>query len=74
MAACRDGEKTQDGSPNGAFTKALLKVWKDGAFDRDYVKFMGEIRTEIRSMFPNQSPTLTPQPPPAFSNEQPFTI
>jgi len=74
MAACLDGEKTQDGSPNGAFTKALLKVWNDGAFDSNYITFMGEIRAEIRSMFPTQFPILTPPSPPAFSSERPFTI
>lgn len=74
MAACRDGEKTQDGLPNGAFTKALLKVWNNGAFDSNYITFMGEIGAEIRSMFPTQFPTLTPSSPPAFSSERPFTI
>lgn len=74
LAACKDDETTQDGSPNGAFTTALLKVWKNGAFVGSYVEFTDEIRAEIRSRFPTQFPTLTPENPPAFSSEQPFSI
>jgi hypothetical protein len=74
MAACQDGGTTQDSSPNGAFTKALLRVWNAGAFDGDYVTFMDKIRAEMRGEFPSQIPAFTPKDPPAFSSERPFSV
>lgn len=74
MAACRDKAKTKDGSPNGAFTRVLLDVWRNGGSSSDYVTFMENIGTRIRVEFPDQFPTTKPDVLPAFSSTPPFSI
>lgn len=74
LAACADGKTTQDGTPNGAFTAALLKVWDNGAFPGDYVTFRDKIEEEIRKTAELQTPALKTENAASLSGEQPFTI
>ena len=80
MAACEDGATTKDGLLHtdgllhGGFTRALLQVWNDGMFEGNYVTFMNAIQSRIASDFPGQVPILTPEIPPAFSVQHPFSV
>ena len=61
-----------DGDPNGAFTGALLKVWKNGAFVGDYSRFHKQI---VRELPASQTPNLFPLGEAGpFLKQQPFRI
>jgi len=79
LAACRDNEVTQDGSPNGAFTTALLEVVNNNvpganiSFQGDYDMFLNAISQKL----PNQHPVRLPKNPnaePVFLGQRPFTV
>jgi hypothetical protein len=80
LAACEDGKTTKDGLLHtdgllhGAFTRALLEVWENGAFAGSYITFIEAIRAHIAAEFPGQRANLTPEVPPAFSVQKPFSI
>jgi hypothetical protein len=78
LAACRDGEDTPDGDPDGLFTKLLLDVWDGGIGDRQrrfsgsYLNFIDAIRAKFNGL--NQTPILTPVGLPDFRDKNPFSI
>jgi len=72
LSACEEGEDAVEGAKHGAFTQALLDVWRDGDFVGNYLDFMAEIQNKFGQT--TQHPKLTPDPPPNFSSERPFTI
>lgn len=72
LSACRDDQKAADGDPNGAFTAALLKVWKNGNFNGNYNTLMAGVSAGFNGT--QQTPTLTQSGAPDFSTEQPFKI
>lgn len=39
ISGCQDNQLSSDGTFNGAFTGALLRVWSDGRYQGDYDKF-----------------------------------
>lgn len=72
ISGCQDNQTSMDGPRNGAFTKALLDVWGNGAYHGDYVKFHGEIR---RRLPPSQTPNLfTLGTAAKFLTQQPFSV
>lgn len=72
LSACQDDQKAADGDPNGAFTAALLKVWKNGNFNGTYTKLMADVSAGFNTN--QQTPILTQIGAPDFSTEQPFKI
>ncbi|MFC8509900.1 caspase family protein [Streptomyces sp. NPDC057411] len=73
VSACQDNQVAADGAVNGAFTEALLDVWRDGAFRGDYRSFHRAIQGKLP---PSQSPNLhtTGAPPEDFLGQRPFTV
>ncbi|MFD3998427.1 caspase domain-containing protein [Streptomyces sp. NPDC058583] len=73
VSACQDNQEASDGDVNGAFTKALLQVWDDGAFRGGYRDFHRAIQ---RRLPPTQSPNLhlTGTPDQEFVDQRPFTV
>lgn len=74
ISACQDNQLAADGFINGAFTGALLKVWREGAFEGDYNEFYKEIQRKM--VTPDQSPnkfTVGPQSE-TFMLQAPFSI
>jgi hypothetical protein len=73
MSACQDNQVAMEGSKNGLFTEALLRVWDKGRFEGGYHHF----RTEIAGfMSPTQSPkyTIVGHRERAFEHQRPFSI
>lgn len=73
VSACQDNQVAADGDVNGAFTEALLNVWRDGAFRGDYRTFHRALQGELP---PTQSPNLytTGAPSEDFLGQKPFTV
>jgi hypothetical protein len=72
ISGCQDNQTSMDGDPNGAFTGALLKVWKNGAFVGDYSRFHKQIVRELpASQTPNLFPLGAAGP---FLKQQPFRV
>lgn len=73
VSACQDNQVAADGAVNGAFTEALLEVWRDGAFHGDYRTFHKAIQAKLP---PTQSPNLytTGSPTEAFLGQRPLTV
>lgn len=73
LAAALDGQTARDGVRNGAFTDALLRVWRGGAFQGSYGDFHAAIYRLLRG---RQSPCLERAGvrSPAFEAQRPFTI
>ncbi|MER8043621.1 caspase family protein [Streptomyces sp. NPDC094032] len=73
VSACQDNQVAADGAVNGAFTEALLDVWRDGAFAGDYRTFHTSIQAKLP---PTQSPNLytTGAPTEAFLGQKPLTV
>ena len=73
ISACQDNQVAMDGTKNGLFTEALLKVWDNGRFRGGYHHF----RTEIAGFLPpTQSPkyTIVGHRERAFEHQGPFAI
>jgi hypothetical protein len=51
ISACQENEIAGDGTPNGQFTGALLKVWKDGEFAGTYKDFHQQITDELQKKY-----------------------
>ena len=72
ISGCQDNQTSMDGDPNGAFTGALLKVWKNGTFVGDYSRFHKQIVRELpASQTPNLFPLGAAGP---FLKQQPFSV
>ena len=72
ISGCQDNQTSMDGDHNGAFTEAMLKVWKQGQFSGDYNSFHLKIR---QSMPASQSPNLfVLGGAAAFLAQSPFTV
>jgi hypothetical protein len=72
ISGCQDNQTSMDGDPNGAFTGALLKVWKNGTFAGDYSRFHKQIVRELpASQTPNLFPLGAAGP---FLKQQPFSV
>jgi hypothetical protein len=73
VSGCQDNQLSLDGTFNGLFTATLLRVWKEGAFQRSYVDFHREI---VNRMPPTQTPNhfRVGRQDPAFEAQRPFTI
>lgn len=72
LSACEENEDAVEGEKHGAFTQALLDVWKGGKFVGNYRDFISEIGNKFSGTI--QHPNMKPVPPPDFSNQHPFTI
>jgi hypothetical protein len=72
ISGCQDEEFSYDGNPNGAFTGALLKVWKRGGFAGDYAEFHQAIKAGLQQQHPNLFTTGAANP--GFLKEKPFKI
>lgn len=72
LSACLDNEKAADGPEHGAFTKSLLDVWANGAFNGNYLELIDKIKEPFNNT--SQTPNLTPFGIPDFTTERPFTI
>lgn len=69
LAACNDDQKTAEDGEHGLFTKELLKVWNDGAFDGSHNDlFVALKRTREKTTEFRVGP-----PDPAFEAGRPFT-
>lgn len=72
ISGCQDNQTSMDGAHNGAFTEALLRVWKNGTFSGNYGSFHARIRA---SMPASQSPNLfTLGRAGSFLAQAPFTV
>ena len=72
ISGCQDNQTSLDGDPNGAFTGALLKVWKNGTFVGDYSRFHKQI---VRELPASQTPNLFPLGAAGrFLKQQPFRV
>jgi len=73
ISGCQDSQLSQDGDFNGLFTANMLRVWKEGAFTKDYVKFHQEI---LKRMPPDQSPNYyrVGSDDKIFEAQNPFTV
>lgn len=75
FSGCQDNQLSQDGFLNGLFTSKLLRVWADGNFKGNYLKFYKKI---VKSM--NDTPSQTPNhfvigpKDIVFESQKPFTI
>jgi hypothetical protein len=56
ISGCRDDQVSRDGSSNGLFTGALLKVWDGGRFQGDHAALHAAVAKLIE---PVQSPQLS---------------
>ena len=73
ISGCQDNQSSMDGTRNGLFTEALLKVWDKGAFKGGYKRFWREIsRTMPASQSPNLFPVGVANRP--FERQRPFTV
>ncbi|MEU5806320.1 caspase family protein [Streptomyces sp. NPDC047718] len=73
ISACQDDQVAMDGSANGAFTAALLRVWDEGAFNGAYQDFHRSIKERLpRSQVPNFHTTGNPGAD--FLAQKPFTV
>lgn len=73
ISGCQDNQTSLDGLGNGAFTAALISVWDNGRFSRNYAAFHGAI---LRKMPETQSPNhwcIGPKNP-VFDAQTPFAI
>lgn len=73
VSGCQDNQLSMDGTFNGAFTGALVRVWRDGAFQGGYEAFTKAIRAKLPS---DQSPNFYAVGvwDPAFALGQVFSI
>ncbi len=75
LAACQDSEFAEDGEENGAFTAQLLKVWNDGAFDKNYDLFIKAIQEPFDFEGSTQHPIMQKDDADEkFVDQIPFTI
>ncbi len=72
ISGCQDNQTSLDGPFNGAFTSALLRVWRDGAFQGTY----RTLHKRIQQLLPStQQPNLmTVGYGKPFTGSRPFTI
>jgi hypothetical protein len=72
ISGCKDDQLSLDGMSNGLFTRTLLKVWNEGAFEGDYVAFHQAI---VERMPDEQTPQLSMVGTPSeeFEHERPLT-
>ncbi|KPH04263.1 hypothetical protein AOG23_34240 [Rhizobium acidisoli] len=73
ISGCQDNQTSLDGLGNGAFTAALINVWDNGRFSRNYAAFHGAI---LSKMPETQSPnhwSIGPKNP-VFDAQTPFAI
>jgi hypothetical protein len=74
LAACRDGERAQDGKPHGLFTEKLLEVWSKGV-RYSYRAFLSDIAERVTSKNSDQKPGISGYPDrESFADESPFAI
>ncbi|MET0794886.1 MAG: caspase family protein [Polyangiaceae bacterium] len=72
ISACQDPQLALDGTFNGAFTRALLRVWNDGTFRGNYRTFHSAIQFQLPL---TQQPNLeTLGSGRSFVLDQPFRI
>ncbi len=72
ISGCQDNQTSMDGDRNGAFTRALLDVWAEGAFPGDYRRFHATIRSRLPA---SQSPNLfTLGRAATFAKQRPFAV
>jgi hypothetical protein len=73
ISGCQDNQVSLDGPKNGAFTQALLAVWKNGKFTGGYRKFHRHVVNKLPiTQTPNYATTGAPNP--VFERQRPFTI
>ncbi len=75
FSGCQDNQLSQDGFLNGLFTAKMLRVWADGNFKGNYLKFH---KTIVKSMSdtPMQTPNhyvIGPRSR-SFDSQNPFTV
>lgn len=51
ISACQENEIAGDGTPNGQFTGALLRVWKNGKFAGTYKEFHQKIVDDLNKKY-----------------------
>jgi uncharacterized caspase-like protein len=74
ISGCQDNQTSGDTKRGGVFTRALLEVWRDGAFNGTWRQFHRSIRRRIRN--PAQKPVLDESGPISVGwlDERPFTL
>ena len=72
ISGCQDNQTSSDGEKNGAFTEQVLKLWNNGGYRGNYVKFHAAVRAALP---PTQTPNLFYMGrATVFSQEQPFKV
>jgi metacaspase-1 len=71
ISGCQDAQTSLDGTFNGAFTEALLRVWDNGKFGENYHKFHEAIVTRMPK---TQRPNFFEVGIGSFAKHKPFTI
>ena len=75
LSGCQDNQLSRDGSHNGAFTGAVLKIWQNGNFAGNYRQFHQKVVAAIPANY-QQTPNYftTGVTNAAFEQQKPFTI
>ena len=73
ISGCQDDQTSSDGTRNGLFTQAMLKVWNSGKFTGSYKKFHSHI-VKVMPMWqvPNLFQVGTKNA--GFEKQTPFTV
>jgi hypothetical protein len=72
ISACEDPQTAADLGFNGLFTWSLKKVWNNGAFTGDHLRFCDDIRKRVKEQNPDQSPYIRYIG--AFIGQRPYTV
>lgn len=59
ISACQENEVAGDGSPNGQFTGAVMRVWDNGKFDGSYKTFHAEVVAELKRGYEERQAAFT---------------
>ncbi len=75
LAACKSSQTTGDGTPNGIYTAAMLKVLRDSA-PVNYKDLVEKIQAELTAAGRPQNPTIefAGADDPIFREQRPFTV
>jgi hypothetical protein len=60
ISGCQDDQESRDGLTNGAFTRAFLDVWANGAFAGSHLALHDQVRARVQELGFAQVPGWNP--------------